>query len=48
MRSPCKAEYSARTLRRVNVCNRRVPEMLEDREAGKTGGSEASGAGDER
>jgi hypothetical protein len=37
MRRPCKAEYSARTLRRVNVCNRRVPEMLEDREAGKTG-----------
>jgi hypothetical protein len=35
MRRPRKAEYSARTLRRVNVCDGWVPVMLEDREAGE-------------
>jgi hypothetical protein len=37
VRRPRKAEYPARTLRRVNVCDGRVPEMLEDREVGKMG-----------
>ena len=37
MKRPRKAEYSARTLRRVNVCDGRVPQMLEDREIGETG-----------